>query len=168
VTFASVLAASDKQIAEAATCTPELCFVLRSLISTKNRLMKWLRDIGVMLLLTGASVEQAHAHAFLNRAEPPVGSRVIVMPHEVRIWFTERIELADSSIKVFDATGKQIDRRDVYADPKNKALLRVSLPVLAPGTYKVIWQVVSVDTHATNGDFTFQFLPKATLPHARQ
>jgi len=130
--------------------------------------MKWLSDIGVMLALTGASVGQAHAQAFLNRAEPPVGSRVIVMPHEVRIWFTEGIESAGSGIKVFDAIGKQIDKRDVHADPKNKVLLRVSLPVLAPGTYKVIWQVVSVDSHSTKGDFTFQCLPKTKLPHGRQ
>jgi copper resistance protein C len=90
------------------------------------------------------------------------------MPNEVRIWFTEPIEPRVSSIKVFDATGKQIDKRDVHLDAKSKALLQVSLPVLAPGTYKVIWQVVSVDTHNTKGDFIFQFLPKATLPHARQ
>jgi copper resistance protein C len=121
-----------------------------------------------MLLFSGAAAAHAHAHAFIDHAEPAVGTKVQTMPNEVRIWFTEAVESAVSSIKVFDATGKQIDKRDAHADVKNKALLRVSLPVLAPGTYKVIWQVVSVDTHNTNGEFTFQFLPKATLPHERQ
>jgi copper resistance protein C len=130
--------------------------------------MNVFRNTCLMLLFSGVAAAQAHAHAFVGHAEPAVGARVQTMPNEVRIWFTEPIEPGVSSIKVLDATGKQIDKRDVHSDPKNKALLQVSLPVLAPGTYKVIWQVVSVDTHNTKGDFIFQFLPKATLPHARQ
>lgn len=52
-----------------------------------------------------------------NRA---VGARVQTMPNEVHVWFTERVEPGVSSIKVFDATGKQIDKRDVHADPKKQ------------------------------------------------
>ena len=37
-----------------------------------------------------------------------------------------------------------------------QALLKVSLPPLGPGTYRVAWRVVSVDTHVTSGSFTFQ------------
>jgi len=111
-----------------------------------------------MLLLTGAAVAHTYAHAFVDRTEPAVGSKVKQMPSKVRVWFTEPIEPASSSIKVFDATGKQIDKKDVHADTKNKAVLQVSLLSLTPGTYKVIWRVVSVDSHVTNGDFTFQFV----------
>ena len=125
----------------------------------ENKLMNWLKNICLMLLFSGAAVAQASAHAFLDHAEPVVGGRVKQMPHQVRIWFTEPIELARSSIKVFDATGKRIDRKALHADAKNKALLEVSLPPLTPGTYKVVWRVISVDSHATNGDFTFQLSP---------
>jgi copper resistance protein C len=130
--------------------------------------MNVFRNTCLMLLFSAVAAAQAHAHAFVGHAEPAVGARVQTMPNKVHIWFTEPIESGVSSIKVLDATGKQIDKRDVHLDAKSKALLQVSLPVLAPGTYKVIWQVVSVDTHNTKGDFIFQFLPKATLPHARQ
>jgi methionine-rich copper-binding protein CopC len=34
--------------------------------------------------------------------------------------------------------------------------LRVPLKPLPPGTYKVIWKVMSVDTHRAQGDFTFR------------
>lgn len=112
-----------------------------------------------MLLFTGAAAANAYAHAFVDHAEPAVGGKVKQMPQEVRIWFTEPIEPTFSSIKVFDATGKQIDKKDVHVDAKNRALLDVSLPSLLPGTYKVVWRVVSVDSHTTNGDFTFEFLP---------
>jgi methionine-rich copper-binding protein CopC len=121
--------------------------------------MNWLTKICLMLLLNGAATGITHAHAFMDHADPPVGSKVKHNPQEVRIWFTEPVEPTNSSIKVFGPTGKQIDKRDLHADANNKALLHLSLPSLTPGTYKIIWQVVSVDTHATKGDFTFQFLP---------
>jgi methionine-rich copper-binding protein CopC len=77
-------------------------------------------------------------------------------PAAVRIWFTEVIESASSSIQVFDATGKQVDKKDTHSDRSNRSLLEVSLSRLVPGTYKVVWRVVSVDTHVTKGDFRFQ------------
>ncbi len=125
----------------------------------ENKLLNWLRNICLTLLFSGAAIAHANAHAFLDHAEPAVGGRVKQMPHQVRIWFTEPIELARSSIKVFDATGKRIDRKDLHVDAKSKALLEASLPPLTPGTYKVVWRVISVDSHATNGDFTFQLSP---------
>ena len=39
--------------------------------------------------------------------------------------------------------------------PRIKSLLQVSLPQLPAGTYTVIWHVVSVDTHRTQGHFEF-------------
>jgi methionine-rich copper-binding protein CopC len=32
-------------------------------------------------------------------------------------------------------------------------------PRLAPGTYRVMWRVISVDTHQTEGAFTFTIGP---------
>jgi len=101
-------------------------------------------------------IGRLEAHAFLQHAEPGVGSTVQTSPSEVRIWFTESIEPAFSTIQVFNASGKEVDKRDVHLDRTNQALLHVSLPRLGAGTYKVIWRVVSVDTHVTNGNFTFQ------------
>jgi methionine-rich copper-binding protein CopC len=104
-------------------------------------------------LLKSARLE---AHAFLQRAEPGVGSTVQTSPSEVRIRFTENIEPAVSSVQVFDASGKEVDKRDLHLDRSDHALLHVSLPRLGAGTYKVVWRVVSVDTHVTNGNFTFR------------
>ena len=74
----------------------------------------------------------------------------------MKIWFTERLEPALSNIQVFDASGQRVDKRDVQADKSNAALLTVSLPALKPGKYKVVWRVVSVDTHVTTGNFEFE------------
>jgi methionine-rich copper-binding protein CopC len=94
----------------------------------------------------------------LERSDPTVGGKVHSAPAEVRIWFTEAIQPTFSSIQVFDAGGKQLDKKDTRLDPSNRSLLRISLPPLGSGTYKVVWHVVSVDTHVTKGDFTFQIL----------
>jgi len=59
-------------------------------------------------------------------------------------------------MQVFDVSGKQVDKHDVHLDRSDHALLHVSLPRLGAGTYKVVWRVVSVDTHVTNGNFTFR------------
>jgi methionine-rich copper-binding protein CopC len=95
------------------------------------------------------------AHAFLDHAEPGVGSEVHGTPAVVKIWFTQNLEPAFSVIELQDAQGRQIDKKDSYVDPQNKSLLLVSLPELRPGTYTVIWHVVSVDTHKTEGKFKF-------------
>ena len=107
-----------------------------------------------VIVLTGTG--RLEAHAFLKDAEPGVGSTIQTSPNEIRIRFTENIELAFSSIQVFDASGKEVDKRDVHLDRSDRALLHVSLPQLRAGIYKVVWRVVSVDTHVTNGSFTFR------------
>jgi methionine-rich copper-binding protein CopC len=111
--------------------------------------------IGFFLIFLVESA-RLEAHAFLKDAEPSVGSTVQTSPSEVRIRFTENIEPAVSSIQVFDASGKEVDKRDLPLDHSDHTLLRVSLPRLGAGTYKVLWRIVSVDTHVTSGSFTFR------------
>ena len=112
----------------------------------------------IVLLLTGPSWT-GWAHAFLDHANPPVGSQVRVAPAQMELWFTETLEPALSRVQVFDASGHEVDRRDVHPDPANAAILEVSLPALKPGKYKVAWRAVSVDTHATSGTFAFEIVP---------
>jgi methionine-rich copper-binding protein CopC len=110
----------------------------------------------VLIVLIGSA--RLEAHAFLTHAAPAVGSEVQKSPGEVRIWFTEKIEPAFSRIQVFNSSGRKVDKGDVHLDRSDQTLLHVSLPSLEAGIYKVVWRVVSVDTHVTNGSFTFQVL----------
>ena len=43
-----------------------------------------------------------------------------------------------------------------HVDPSNPLLLRASLQPLEPGIYTVVWRVLSVDGHVTEGRFTFR------------
>ena len=113
--------------------------------------------LGPALVLLGVTL--ALAHAFLERAEPRVGSTVRVPPAEVRLWFTERLEAAFSTVRVLNEAGQPVDTGDGRVDPAVPKGLRVSVPPLPPGTYTVRWRVLSVDTHVTEGTFTFTVAP---------
>ena len=98
----------------------------------------------------------AVAHAFLDHASPRVGAEVHGSPREVTLSFSADIEAAFSDLRVTDAQGKQVDRGDKRVEGST---LHVSLPPLPPGSYRVYWRVLSVDTHVTEGDFKFQVAP---------
>ena len=118
---------------------------------------------GVFALLVIACapgfVPPAGAHAFLDHALPAVGSTVHTPPAQVELWFTQQLEPAFSSVRVADQRGRQVDKGDAKVDSADATLFRVSLPQLAPGTYRVTWRVLSIDTHVTEGDFTFDVAP---------
>jgi copper resistance protein C len=101
----------------------------------------------------------AHAHAFLDHAQPRVGAALAAAPTDVKLWFTEKLEPAFSTVSVLDAAGKRVDGGHPQVDPNEPTLLRTSLGKLVPGEYSVLWRAVSVDTHATEGRFTFRVAP---------
>lgn len=107
------------------------------------------------LLFLSFFVTRVWAHAFPLRSEPKVGSEVKRPPTQVKIWFDGDIEPAFSTLKVTGPDGKEVDAHDAKVDDKEHNLLTVSVPNLAPGKYKVKWEVVATDTHRTEGDFTF-------------
>lgn len=101
---------------------------------------------------------RADAHAMLDHAQPAVGSTVAA-PKSVTLWFTESLEPAFSTIEVRNAQGASVQAGKATVDAADRTELRVPLKALPPGTYKVIWRVLSVDTHRTQGDFTFKVGP---------
>src|SRR5437660_8108594 len=85
----------------------------------------------------------ASAHAFLDHAEPRVGNTVATAPREVRLWFTQKLEQAFSTVEVTDGSGQRVDS----GKPRvNGNEIAVSVKSLAPGTYRVNWRLLSVDT----------------------
>ena len=84
--------------------------------------------------------------------EPLVGSTVGAAPHEVSLWFTQNLEPAFSSVQVTDAKGARVDLGKAQV---SGSTMRVGLKSLSPGTYRVHWRALSVDTHTTEGNFSF-------------
>jgi copper resistance protein C len=111
------------------------------------------------ILMMALAASGAGAHAFLDHASPAVGSTVHGSPALVQLWFSQELEPAFSTVKVLSPDGKQIDKQDKRVDQADAAVLQVSVPQLAPGRYRVVWRALSVDTHVTEGDFTFDVAP---------
>jgi hypothetical protein len=101
----------------------------------------------------------AKAHAQLDHATPAVGSAITPPPKEVTLWFTEAVEPKFSSIEVRDANGAAMQRGAAGGVSGNTAQLRVEVRPLPPGIYTVKWRVLSVDTHRTQGSFSFTVEP---------
>ena len=111
--------------------------------------------IGILLtslLLATFSNVSAHAHAFLDHASPLVGGTVASAPHEVALTFTQNLESSFSSVQVTDSNGARVDQGKAQISGNT---MRVGLKSLSPGTYRVRWHALSVDTHKTEGSFTF-------------
>jgi copper resistance protein C len=108
---------------------------------------------GIIPLLLLLATSEASAHAFLDHAEPRVGNTVASAPHEVTLWFTQKLEPAFSTITVTNAAGQRVDSGKPRVSGNQ---MSVSLRAGGAGTYHVNWRVLSVDTHTTEGNFTFQ------------
>jgi copper resistance protein C len=106
-----------------------------------------------------AYVSLAAAHAFLDHAMPRAGSTVHRSPEQLSLWFSEQLDPPFSNAEVLDGSGKRVDKGEPQVDSTDRKLLRVSLPPLAPGKYRVVWRVLSVDTHVSMGEFTFDIAP---------
>jgi copper resistance protein C len=103
----------------------------------------------LLLLVTG----EATAHALLDHAEPRVGNTVAAPPHQVTLWFTQKLEAAFSTVTVTNAAGERVDTGKARVSGNQ---MSISLRPGGAGTYHVTWRVLSVDAHTTDGNFTFQ------------
>src|SRR5690242_15450031 len=110
--------------------------------------------LGLLLPALFLGAAGAEAHAFLDHAVPRVGSSLPRAPTVIRLWFSENLEPAFSSVEVTDQSGTRVDAGDAKVDASDATQLQATLKPLPPGTYKVTWHVVSVDTHRTEGQFT--------------
>jgi methionine-rich copper-binding protein CopC len=107
--------------------------------------------MAIVVLWCLAAIE-ANAHAFLDHAEPRVGSTVQSAPREVSLSFTQQLEAAFSSAEVRDSSGNRVDQGRAQV---SGTVMRVGVKALPPGVYKVHWRALSVDTHTTEGTFSF-------------
>lgn len=97
----------------------------------------------------------AGAHARLESASPRVGSTVKAAPREVTLTFTQKLEPAFSRIEVRDANNARVDTGKATVSKTNPVVMTIAVKPLKAGTYRVFWHALSVDTHMTEGSFSF-------------
>jgi copper resistance protein C len=101
-------------------------------------------------------VTPACAHAFLQHANPGAGAVVANAPKEIVLEFSEPLEPTFSGVSVSDAIGRDMAAAHAVIHGSS---VHVALNPLAAGRYRVTWRAVSVDTHRTEGAYSFTVKP---------
>jgi len=114
-----------------------------------------MRSLVLLALAVLSTTSPAGAHAFLERAAPPVGSEISGPPRQIVLTFTEGVEPLFSTIELRNPSGSAVSTSTPRSLPDNNRQLVIDLPVLPAGVYIVIWHATSVDTHKTEGSFRF-------------
>ncbi len=114
------------------------------------------KTLGALLLLAGlVGANAAFAHAHL-KSETPAKDSTVSAPGELRLVFSEGVEAALSKVEVSSANNK-VTLKSIASDPADKKILIVTPNAPLPaGEYKVEWHAVSVDTHKSEGNYSFK------------
>ena len=109
-------------------------------------------------LLLG-SIAAASAHAHLKIATPAPDSTVAALPTELRLGFTEGVNLKFTGVAVTGPAGAVPTGAAALAPGDNKILIVPVSGPLAPGSYKVDWHALATDGHKTDGSYGFTVKP---------
>jgi methionine-rich copper-binding protein CopC/putative copper export protein len=114
-----------------------------------------IRVTAALLLLALAVPASAGAHAFLVSSTPASGVTLDRAPRVVILRFTEPVSPALTRVQIFDGQGAPRGGGRV-SEGRTANELRVTLPRLATGAYRIAYSTVSQDDlHATRGAIVF-------------
>ncbi|HTQ71422.1 MAG TPA: copper resistance protein CopC [Acidocella sp.] len=108
-----------------------------------------------LLLFTLAGISPAFAHAFLKQAQPAVGAVVTKPPSSLLLTFTEGLEVKFCKVIVMDSMGMHAETGAPQPVPGHANEMSVPVHFAMPGKYTVTWHALSVDTHRTEGSYSF-------------
>jgi copper resistance protein C len=115
-----------------------------------------LRLAALLVLLAAVP---ALAHSLLLAATPAPETVVTTSPLQVRLRFNNRIEKSLSRVRLVDERGA-VAAALIDADDSTAADSVVArVPPLAPGSWRVEWQVFSTDGHVVSGTYGFRLAP---------
>ncbi len=122
----------------------------------------------VLLFCAFAPTVAAFAHDVQpTKSEPAAGAVLAQAPAKVTVWFPEEVVEDKSSLKVFDAQGKQVDdgKGGVDLNDASHQVLVVGVRPLSEGVYTVRWSIGLTDGDASAGSFMFG-VGNVTVPTA--
>jgi methionine-rich copper-binding protein CopC len=114
---------------------------------------RWL-SVGALVATVLSSPMMASAHSFPEKENPSAGQKVTSPPSEVVIDFDAPIEKLFAKLEVTGADGQNL-AAGVPQVSDDGIRMSVKVPALKPGDYTVKWAVVGIDTHHTEGSYTF-------------
>ena len=116
---------------------------------------------GIALVAIGVT---ADAHAHLLKSSPADNSTITTSPPDLMLNFSEAARMTALSIQKGDEP-----KQDLKPLPATAAQqVSIPLPPLTPGTYSVIWRVVSDDGHVMGGALHFTLTADHATDHPAQ
>ena len=111
-----------------------------------------LLGIGIALVPTPAA-----AHAIVVAASPAVDAQLHGSAIPVLLRFNSRIDQQRSRLSLIHADGSS--EALPLAPAESPDSLAATINGIAPGNYRLRWQVLAVDGHITRGDIPFVVAP---------
>ncbi|VVM71032.1 Copper resistance protein C [Pseudomonas fluorescens] len=114
---------------------------------------KPLTTVALLGSLLGASSVLAHAHL---KEQTPAADSTVSAPAELRLVFSEGVEATFTKVMI-TKDGANVPVKSLATEGSDKKTLIVTPAApLAAGSYKVEWHAVSVDTHKSEGAYSFK------------
>jgi methionine-rich copper-binding protein CopC len=105
------------------------------------------------LCLAFAAGRQATAHALVVEASPAIDSSVAGPGVDIALRFNSRLDHRRSLLTLIGPDGAE--HRLALSQDSAPDVLQAKASELAPGAYKLRWQVLAIDGHITRGDIPF-------------
>lgn len=116
------------------------------------------RLLAVLLLaLPAFASAPAEAHAIIVAAEPALDAVVQRPSLPVRLRFNSRIDHERSRLTLIRPDGSSLPVPLAASGAPDT--LAAEIDGLAPGRYRLRWQVLAIDGHITRGDIPFSVAP---------
>lgn len=103
-----------------------------------------------------AALPPALAHTKLEASSPQADSVVSPAPAQLRLQFSDPLELPFSKIKLVDDKGAVVAPSKTAIDAANRKVLVATVPALHAGAWRVQWSTVTRDGHKVKGEFGFR------------
>jgi copper resistance protein C len=100
-----------------------------------------------------AGIQSAQAHAVIIESAPAVGATISTGDVDVTLHYNSRIDHQRSRLTLISGEGTS----QLLAIIPDSApdIVAAKIPNLAPGQYRLRWQVLAIDGHLTRGDIPF-------------
>lgn len=115
-------------------------------------MVRTLAGLVAACLLSAPSV--ALAHGALKSSVPASGAKLSTAPTEIRLVFTEPVELAFTRVELRGPDGAVLLGSSSFGSDKRTVVTPLAAPLVA-GRYTVTWQIAGADGHPVRGSFTF-------------
>lgn len=120
-----------------------------------NTTLKAMAAAGLIFGASLATTVPAFAHAMPVETEPAFDSTLTApFPKEMRIRFTEPVEIAFTKVVITDEAGSEVAVGPLALDAADPRIVIVPFAGELPaGKLTIAWSTVAVDTHKSNGTF---------------